>query len=119
MSLIWPVGLPSCMETGWTHDPDDTSLSTAMERGPAKSRETFATPVDTLSGSILMEKVQVTILWNFYRRDAKGRSVPWEWVHPLDRTPRLYRFIEKPSTSKISRRFYRAALRLEMLPIVS
>lgn len=121
MALVWPVGLPACVEVGWTETPQDTSLSSDADQGPAKTRETFATPVDRLSCSIILEKEQVPILRSFYRDDAHGRAVPFEWKHPLDDSPRLYRFVEPFGLTNLwrgGRKLCRATLSLEMLPLL-
>ena len=121
MALVWDPDLPQCVEPGWNETLQDTSLSTDMDTGPAKARQRFSTPIDRLDCTVILEREQVPILRAFYRDDAQGRAVPFEWVHPLDGTPRLYRFVSPPAIANLwrgGRKLCRATLSLEMLPIV-
>ena len=119
MSIVWDPDLPQCLERGWSETLPQTTLRTEMDAGPAKTRQRFTTGVGRLTGSILLTKEQVPVLRTFYAVDIEGGALPFEWVHPLDHTARLFRITEPPTISYVSTRYSRASIALEMLPIVS
>lgn len=122
MAIVWDPDLPQCLEQGWSEVLPKTTIRTEMDAGPSKVRQRFTTKVGRLSGSIILTLTQVPILRTFYSDDIEGGALPFEWVHPLDHSARLFRFVEEPTITNLWRggvRYCRAALALEMLPIAT
>jgi len=118
MATLWPATLPqSPLIAGLAEDPQDVSVRTQMETGPAKIRRRFTAEIRNIVYPLLLTTAQVETLDVLYYTTLEGGSLPFTHLHPRTGATVDYRFLEKPGPyTPLSHNKWSAELQLEILP---
>ena len=114
----WPGGLSQDVLTdGLEETWGNNLLRTPMESGPAKARRRFTAEVKPLALVLEFARADVETFRTFFETTLQGGALPFDWTHPRTGAAITLRFIPPfPVTPNRGAKFWRAALRLEILP---
>lgn len=89
----WPGTLPSYVQEGaFSELPQNVTLETEMDVGPAKIRRRFTKATRKFQCQLFMTSAQVTTFETFWETTLIGGSVTFDWVHPRTRAAATCRF---------------------------
>lgn len=75
----WPDGIPS-FRLGWKHGGlGGNVLRSKPERGPAKTRRTCSTAVETISGSLYMDAGQYRTFIRWFHDTIADGALEFQW----------------------------------------
>ena len=112
----WPESLPLALCEGYRETPPETSLRTAMDQGPAKTRQRTTAGVSTLSLNFILSTAQTALLDGFFTADTAGGSLAFGFTHPRTGGAVSCRFRQPPVYQALNGDYYRVGLELEVLP---
>lgn len=116
MSHAWPADLPQHVrEEGYAEHPQDTTIRSPMDAGPAKVRRRFTAPIDTFDIEMILTPAQAETLREFCRDTLAGGSLEFDWLHPRTQEAVTMRFLAPPELSPADG-FYSASISVEVLP---
>ena len=115
----WPGSsvLPQVMEYNSYHETmPNNVLRTKMAVGPPKLRRRATAAVRPLSGSMVLDSTQVTILDTFYTSTLSDGVTAFDWTRPRATAVASFRFVKPPEYIAIADNLWRVKLELEELP---
>lgn len=93
MAQSWPITLQQLLsEANFGYEISDTAVRTDMDVGPQKVRRRFTRPVNFLTGSIYLTIAQYSIFYTFYNTTLNGGVLPFEFLHPVTKELKEWRF---------------------------
>jgi hypothetical protein len=104
INITWPASLPDRpMTDGYeqTLSRSDVIVS-EMETGPAKVRRRSLAAPRPITMQFVLTIPQIDIFEEWYDETLNGGALPFEWVHPIKRTPTYFRFTDPKEKPKIS-----------------
>lgn len=114
---LWPVTLPqSPLADSFRETAPGTTIRTQMEQGPAKIRRRTTAGVGDISFAYVLSAAQVAALEGFYLDDLSGGALSFSFTHPRTGGSLSCRFREPPQYASLSGDYFRAAVKLEILP---
>jgi len=117
MPATWPAGLPQHFDgTSFTEARQQGALRSAMDAGPAKLRRRFTAVPVNIDGTMLVDATQAALLETFHRATLAEGTLAFEWIHPRTGGAVTMRFREPPALAFVSGPYWRASLRLEVIP---
>lgn len=117
----WPSDLPP-FRLPISDQPQDGTLRTSMDTGPAKVRRRFTAVPRNMAIPMRMTGAQYDTLQDFYTSDLSGGALEFDLSDPLTGDTEEFRFLEPPAGSVIvgnadpDKRIWNVQLQLEKLP---
>lgn len=112
----WPTTLPQCFTMdGFGLESADNLIASETSVGPAKIRRRTTSNVQKISGTMVMDDIQLSIFRAFVSNDIKDRSLTFNFPDPFGGTDLLVRM---PNTYKVSvfGLIWKVQFDLEILP---
>jgi hypothetical protein len=114
---VWPVGLPQSALVGqWDESPAPANVEFSVEVGPPKLRRRISSAGRLINNTLLLTVAQRATFMTFYETTTKNGSLPFDWDHPIDGTPKTWMFEEEPAISLISGNVFQVSLKLRIMP---
>lgn len=89
----WPSILPQhLLEQGFSEALADRVIETPVEAGQAKRRPRYTVNNRMFTGSVAMTLQEREAFEDWFENDLMGGALPFDWVHPIYRTPAAFRF---------------------------
>ncbi len=79
----WPDELPLPTQAGYSHQPDDPRTKRPREAGPPGYRRRFSSVARTMKLSIVVDRNERQIFWDFYRDDCGDGTKPFYMPDPV------------------------------------
>jgi hypothetical protein len=93
MAVAWPAQIQDCLEEqGFGLQKGETALRTDMDVGPQKVRRRFTKGVDTITGTIVVNKDQYVIFDAFFSTSLAGGILAFTFPHPITKVLTNFRF---------------------------
>lgn len=104
INISWHTGLPDRPLTdGYEQTLSRADvITTDMDTGPKKSRRRSLAAPRPFVMQFLLNLEQVDIFEDWYDNTLQGGVLPFEWVHPIKRTPAYFRFTKPDERPTIS-----------------
>jgi hypothetical protein len=117
MAVLWPATLQQKVnEANFGNEFGDTVLKSDMDIGPAKLRRRFTRGFDTFTTSIELTTAQYTLFRNYYYTSLNGGVLPFQFDHPITKTPSEFRFGAVPRVTSLGGGIFRVAMVWEEVP---
>jgi hypothetical protein len=117
MAQAWPSSLQQLLsEANFAYEIADTALRTDMDIGPQKVRRRFTRPVNSLNGSIYLTTDQFGFFYTFYNTTLNGGVLPFEFLHPITKELKNWRFKGPARVSSIGGGNFTVEFTWEELP---
>jgi hypothetical protein len=121
MAQNWPVGVPSTFEQdGYSFSPQNGTLRSEMDIGPAKVRRRFTATIERHSGEIVMTKAQFNTWLSWFYNTIGYGALDFNFTHPLSGSPIVARIITKEPPFSVSpdgqTQYVRVSFEIEVLP---
>lgn len=78
----WPSSLPRLLAPGYSESPQDQTLRTEMDAGPAKVRRRFSAAVTEQQIRLLLTDAQLATFESFWDTDLAGGALSIDWDDP-------------------------------------
>lgn len=93
----WPGSLPQyVLESGFSESDADALIETGMEAGRPKTRRRFTTSGEQFTMTIVCDATQRATFKTFYNSTTQRGSVNFDWLDPVTRAARTFRFRRPP-----------------------
>ncbi|MGE0699043.1 MAG: hypothetical protein AB7O57_08100 [Hyphomicrobiaceae bacterium] len=115
---VWPSTLPEyVIEQGYQETPVPGTVEHEMETGHTQIRPRFTARVVRIQCQIEMDMEQLDTFETFFESTLARGSLPFEWVHPLKRTPMNFIFKKPhPTYAAFGGEYVRVSMSLESVP---
>lgn len=115
----WPTTLPALNFPHAAHnyqrEPQDPTLRTPMDAGPAKVRRRYTAVPVTISFTTLLSDAQYATEQAFYNDTVKATG-RFDWTDPATQQTATFRYVTPTSAVAAGGGFWRATFNLEILP---
>lgn len=112
----WPAFMPSPL-LGLEEQPPDTTLRSAMDTGPAKTRPRFsAAPRDFDGWSCRLSDADKTAFDDWYVNDIARGALSFDLVNPTTKVVESARLKGRPKYILVEPQKWRVTISLEVLP---
>ena len=116
----WPSSLPSIpLVAGYTEELPRTTITTAMDAGPAKTRRRLTNNVSKHNINLTLNETEVAAFKSFYETDILGGSLEFTFNDPITQTPSNFRFdlsSANPTIAAIEPGIYSLSAVIEKMP---
>jgi hypothetical protein len=112
----FPASLPPPEHRGLSETPQNAVLRSDMDMGPAKQRPRFTAASTYLDLSYLLTLPEMAVFETFFITDTLRGAVAFDYSHPRTGSTVQARFREPPVYTPDSRKLWRVACKLEILP---
>ena len=121
MAIQWPVQLQDKLnQSDFQYALGDSTIRSDVEIGLSKVRRRYTRAIDSIVGSIWLDRTEVSIFINFYNTTLNGGINIFEFKDPLSPTQELreYRFKSDtpPALRPVGGNTYSVTLVWEVIP---
>lgn len=112
----WPTDLPQKPLRGYKEDPEDQALRDNPDIGTHLGRPLASAYGTNFQMGMLMTNAQITSLLTFYYTTVASGTLPFDWIHPREKTSGKFLFKARPAWKQESADLYRVTIKLYLKP---
>jgi len=92
-NAVWPPGITQWVDQGTFREIlPNPSIRSEMDSGDPKTRRRFSAVPRQFSASIECDDAEYALFYTFYTTAVYGDALPFDWVHPIERTLMTFKF---------------------------
>jgi hypothetical protein len=94
-NISWPELLPpELLEDGFSEQPQNAVIRTAMDAGPKKARRRYTARTVKYTGKQVFDKAELTVFKQFYHNVLADGVLRFNFADPVTRETAEFRFTE-------------------------